>query len=335
MRMSIACTIQFFVVTIVCLVLFGVPTAQAQSTAELEKLNETDASGVACKDAPFSTAAEREKVRQERPECYALRVKYGLIVPDSQGLQDISGLQGQDLTNAIQGLQTGLQLLQQLQSMSGQSGSPQGSPPPTQAPPAEEYPPQYQQYETRSQPTYGEGAAPSAYYPNSQYFKPATTAAPGTVAETPEERPSMPTEREAQTEDWFNTRTSEHFEWDEVRSRAAFEQSERDFVAPRKPGAAPTGLMARLFTKPAPGSGVSNPLSPNLFADFTGSFREAERNTHQFPAPATAPVDVVTAADHNPLITGVYSPLQNLLLGFANGIVSLFTRSSSPLSGQI
>lgn len=293
-----------------------------------------------CESKPFSSPQERKRVERENYECYQLRLEYGNYSPDSEVLKDING--------AIQGLQNGLQFLQQLQSITNQNGGSGGTSggnyATTPADQTETASPYIQSNLPPTDPLYTNGSAPSLYFQPSEYTAPTTTTVTfGQGALTHTYR--------VEGDDYIDTQTGEVFAWTNVQAREGLlssndqadgdeaEQSPfRPFDSQTAPSVANSpqatqrdtsphtqNILTQLLTRPNPSTNQSNPLSPNLAASFSGQLTGAAK-LFSPPIPGNSEPALSQAAGYLIFAGGIFAPIQNIITGASNGITAFISR---------
>jgi hypothetical protein len=285
---------------------------------------QTTTPGTKCENKPFKTAEEREKVKKEDHECYLLRIKYEQGVTDGQSLQDIN--------SAIQSIQTGLQFLQQLQSLGGSSdGGSQSAP--TNSTPNPYLP-------VNSQPTnnslYQDGSAPSLYFqPDANTGATTTTITFG--------QGSTARSYRITGESYTNITTGEVLTWPEIQTREglrpmpsgsdsdqASDQSNHPVftrIDSTRIDTPTKSVLTQIFARPTSESQRSHPLSPNLFTNFSNQVTRASQLITP-PADLQANANVSQEMDFGFILFtgGIFSPLQNFIVGLTNGLTALLSR---------
>lgn len=244
---------------------------------------------IPCEDKPFSTFFESENIRITNPDCYALRSKYEILnLTSENSLQNIA-LPEQELNTAIEGLQNGLKLLQQLQnSANSVSDSNQIN---TTSVKSEQSLPELN--------SYGDGAAPTLYYQTSNNTN--TPSQPEALNQTDFNK--------AENAEFIDIKTGERLTWRQIQERAGTKELTS------------TEIFETLLKRPPFNSGISNPLSPNFFTSINDNLN-ALSNLNTQPD-NTNQNSLVANITLNPLSSGIFSPLQNLVVGISNSITSL------------
>lgn len=246
--------------------------------------------GSECANRPFTTKAERAKVRQEDPACYVLRSNYGTAIQgDMQPLQDTSGII--DWSRYQETLSDLANLLEQLESNPDSFDDSSASTP----------------ADLPGQPTSGSTTEASA--PNDAASQNPDDFAPISYIT------GLPYPTSTQTSDHADTNTES--ESDKPASDG------RVFVGNFRslPAAGDNqNAFADFFYRPALHE-PSRLLAPNMYV----IWRDFFLMTRQEPLPPNVPLSrQARQFNWQPVVfaQGIYAPIQNLILGAANGLIA-------------
>lgn len=288
--------------------------SRAETSADAPTSTDTTTKKEECSERPFTTPAEREKVRQEDVECYILRTAEAVRDSgDAQALQslDLGGFDPSMFSEAI------LNILRALgQSPSRDSGTQTSQPtaPTTttepSAPAATATPIDLQQLDLAIR-NYHDGLGPAAYFQD-QLDRLRAIAGIDEPA----------TEEEADTTNELSVADTEPAAASAEEPVPAFDRSQiRPVDTPERTRLQEAVIGA--FTRPTLDEPTS-PLAPNLYTDVRTLLRSGNLITPDPQPTVPGAAEPPPASERVLPISGAYAPLQNLILSLSNGLLSLF-----------
>lgn len=264
-----------------------------------------------------SKEAEMEKELDEKylgRDCYILRT--GEESDDAQDLQNID-LPPQDLNTAVQELQSGLQLLQQLQSVINPGQTDGGA-----------YQPNPDNDSlTPSENLFPSGQAPSTYFQGNTDTDSAHSQDDSGITNTENaETINRTSQKNGQTI------ANENLDWSQAQ------QEPKTSDSPQKPNFIQTDdskspSFFDIFKKPDASTGASTVLSPNILTNLSSGLASVVGLSGATQQAST--LDEIASSGLNPVSSGIFSPVQNIINGASNGTISVFTRFKSWLKEMV